>query len=165
MQIFLEARDGKIDGIKSENSLALGIYHKQDDDFAWHDYAHALQSNDQLLFENRQSLSVREQILRHDGTQVEIVSKKCPLFDNKNKIIGLIGFSIELPTSPMIRMLSKREYAAIVLISQGNTDKQIAKKWDISPRTVESYILNAKRKMNVNSRAELIAKLCRHQSP
>lgn len=141
--------------------LANEIYHKHDHDFVWSDYADELILNDQTLFEKGQTISVCERILRHEGRYVDIVSKKCPLFDNKQNMVGLIGFSMELPHSPTASLLSKREYDAVLLMSEGHTDKQIARIWGVSPRTVESHIINAKEKLGVASRAELIVKFCR----
>ncbi|HAT2049016.1 TPA: helix-turn-helix transcriptional regulator [Legionella pneumophila] len=137
------------------------IYNKQDYHFAWHHYADALRTNDQLLFESGQSLSAYEQVLRHDGTIVNIVSKKSPLFDKELNPIGLIGFSIELPQSNIIQTLTPREYNTLLLLSEGHTDKQTAKKLGISPRTVEAHINNSKQKLGVKTRAELIAQFSR----
>ncbi|KTC84495.1 helix-turn-helix domain-containing protein [Legionella brunensis] len=139
------------------------IYNKQDHYFSWHNYADKLKFNDQLLFETSEELTLRERILRHEGSYVDIVSKKCPVVDKEQNIIGLIGFSIELPKSPAIETLSQREYQAVLLMTEGYTDKQIAKKWSISSRTVESHIINAKRKLKVATRSQLIAKFCLNQ--
>lgn len=138
------------------------IYNKQDYDFAWHEYADELRLNDRLLFENTQNIIVREHIFRHEGTFVDIVSKKSPLFDNTNQIVGLIGISMELPATSKLA-LSKREYSIVLLMSKGYTDKEIAKKLLISPRTVETHINNAKQKLMVSSRAELIVIFCNSQ--
>lgn len=138
------------------------VVNKQDQEFVWHAFADELKSNDQLLFDKVENLSVCERVLRYEGTQVDIITKKQPLFDKNKQLVGLIGFSIEVPASPLIRLLSKRECEIVVLISQGDTDKQIAKKLGISPRTVESYIVNVKQKLGVRTRVELIAKFCRH---
>ncbi|HAT4486864.1 TPA: LuxR C-terminal-related transcriptional regulator [Legionella pneumophila] len=137
------------------------IYHKQDHHFVWHHYADQLRKNDQMLFENGESLSAYEQILRHDGTIVNIISKKSPLFDKGLNIIGLVGFSIELPQSNIIKALTPREYEVLSVLSDGYTDKQIAKKLSISPRTVEAHINNSKQKLSVKTRAELIAQFSR----
>lgn len=134
------------------------IVRRQDHHFAWREYADELKVNDHLLIESMDCITVREKILRYDGNFVNIVSKKNPIFDNKDKLIGLIGFCIEIPISTGIKHLSKREYATIALLAQGNTDKEIGKKLGISPRTAEAHINNAKIKLNVTTRAELISK-------
>lgn len=137
------------------------VINKQDHDFVWHDFADELTSNDQLLFEKKENLNISERILRYEGNQIDLITKKHPLFDKNKQLMGLMGFSMELPVSPMSRLLSKREYDAVSLMSQGYTDKKIAKKWGISHRTVETYIINAKHKLGMQTRAELIAKFCR----
>ncbi|HAT8894439.1 TPA: helix-turn-helix transcriptional regulator [Legionella pneumophila] len=137
------------------------IYHKQDYHFAWHYYADQLRKNDQMLFENGESLSAHEQVLRYDGTIVNIVTKKSPLFDKELNLIGLVGFSIELPQSNIIQVLTSREYEVLSILSEGYTDKQTAKKLGISPRTVEAHINNSKQKLGVKTRAELITQFSR----
>lgn len=145
------------------NSLS-DIVNKQDHQFAWRDYTDDLTTNDKLIFDSAEELKVNERILRYDGTYVDIVSKKCPVFNNKQKIVGLLGFSMELPRPTCSCLLSQREYTVVLLMSEGNTDKQIGKKCGLSPRTVEFYINNAKRKLGVTSRAQLIVRFSR-QTP
>ncbi len=106
--------------------------------------------------QTRKVLSVREKVIRHDGTYITAISKKCPVWDEQLKIIGVIGFSLGISELSVLSALSKREYAVLILLSQGFTDKEIAKKLVISPRTVESHIIHAKQKMNIKTRAELI---------
>lgn len=137
------------------------IYKKEDREFSWFHYADELISNDKFLFQSEETISVTERIMRYDGTYINALSRKSPLYDTSQKVIGLIGFSIGIQKSSEINSLSKREYDALLLISAGLTDKEIAKKWNVSPRTVESYINNAKQKIKVRNRAELIAKFNR----
>lgn len=139
-------------------SSVSDIIDKEDYDFSWHEYGDELRMNDQLLFESKKNIIVRERVLRHEGTMVNIISKKSLLYDAKHQVVGLIGISMELPM-PQGLTLSKREHSILLLMSQGYTDKEIAKRLLISPRTVESHINNAKQKIVVNSRAELISKL------
>jgi DNA-binding CsgD family transcriptional regulator len=134
------------------------IFRKQDHHFTWHEFADNLKMNDNLLIETKECVTVRERILRHDGNYVNLLSKKSPIFDKQDKLVALIGFCMEIPIATAAKFLSKREYAAISLLAQGNTDKQIGKKLCISPRTVETHINNAKIKLNATTRAELIVK-------
>lgn len=157
---YLWANDFFIEKSAGCQSIA-DIENKKDGDFAWQEYSSNLVANDQQVFEQNKETTAFEHILRHDGTYVDIVSKKCPLLDNNQKLIGLIGFSMALPKPEKPQVLSQREYTAILLMSEGYTDKQIAQKWGISPRTVEYYINNAKQKMHVTSRYELILRCCR----
>ncbi|WED43558.1 helix-turn-helix domain-containing protein [Legionella cardiaca] len=140
------------------------IYNKQDYDFSWHQYADELTTNDKILFTTHEPITIRERILRHEGSFIDIISNKSLLYDKQQNLIGLIGFSMELPKSEGLQSLSQREYQAVLLVREGYTDKQIAKHLQISPRTVESHITNAKRKLGVTTRTQLIAKFCRNLS-
>lgn len=168
MPIFIKNRHGKylwandffIKTSAGYKTIAE-IENKEDRDFSWQEYTENLVANDQLVFESHKETSAFERILRHEGTYVDIISKKCPLFDDHQQLIGLIGFSMALPKPEKACLLSHREYTAVLLMSDGYTDKQIAQKWGISPRTVEYYINQAKQKMKVNSRSELILRCFR----
>lgn len=54
--------------------------------------------------------------------------------------------------------LSKQESFCLFFLVRGNTAKLIAKKMNISFRTVESYLENIKIKLNCKNKSELIAK-------
>lgn len=134
------------------------IIRKQDHQFVWHEYSDNFKNSDKLLVETLECITVKERNLRHDGNYVNIVSKKNPIFDSRDRLVGLIGFCIEIPVSIGLKNLSKREYATVALLAQGKTDKEIGKLLDISPRTAETYINNAKIKLKVTTRSELICK-------
>lgn len=136
------------------------IKNKMDHDFPWQEHANELRANDQKVISARQSLSHYERIIRHDGTVVNILTRKSPLVDRNKQFIGVVGFSIELPKPPHLSVLSKREQECVYFLSLGYTDKQTAKQLNISPRTVETHILAAKRRLSVASRAELVAIFC-----
>ncbi|KTC86092.1 MULTISPECIES: PAS and helix-turn-helix domain-containing protein [Legionella] len=141
------------------------IVNKNDYDFSWQIYADELRINDQLLLEHRQSISVYEKIVRYDGQQVDILTRKCPLFDQHQTLIGLIGFCIELPKPRKLNLLSPREQICLHYLSQGLTYKQIAKELNLSPRTVETYINSAKSKLGIETKAQLIGEYFRAKSP
>jgi DNA-binding CsgD family transcriptional regulator len=52
--------------------------------------------------------------------------------------------------------LGKREGECLTYFSTGKTAKEIARIMNLSPRTVESYIINVKRKVGINKKSELI---------
>jgi DNA-binding CsgD family transcriptional regulator len=147
---------------RSAGYSSLGeIKNKMDYDFPWCEHANELRTNDQTVISARQSQSHYERIIRHDGTSVNILTKKSPLIDTNKQLIGLVGFSIELPQSNKTALLSNRERECVYFLSIGYTDKKIAKQLNISPRTVETHISAAKRRLSVATRAELIAIFCR----
>lgn len=59
---------------------------------------------------------------------------------------------------------SRRETECLHHIVDGKTAKQIANILGLSPRTIEHYIENIKKKMKVHSKAELIAKILSQSS-
>lgn len=142
------------------NSLGE-IRNRKDTDFPWHEYAEELRFNDRAVLSTQESQSHYERIIRHDGTFVNILTRKSPLIDNNKELIGLIGSSIALPQMNQIASLSQRERECVSFLSRGYTDKKIAKQLTISPRTVETHLATAKRKLSVSTRAELIAAYCR----
>lgn len=134
------------------------ITNKNDYDFSWHIYADNLRNNDRLLLEENEGISVYEKIIRHDRKLVDIITRKCPLFDKQQRLVGLIGFSVELPKPAQHKVLSDREQTCVLYLSKGYTDKRIARELNLSPRTIETYINSAKSKLQVKTRAELIAR-------
>jgi len=142
----------------SSGARSLGeVQNKEDYDFPWHPYADELRANDQLLFRKCESLSSFERIIRHDGTKINIFSRKELLFEN-NRLIGLLGLSFVLPDIKQNSLFTHREHEILSLVAKGYTDKEIAKKLNLSPRTVETHINNAKQKSAVRTRSELTAR-------
>jgi len=117
-----------------------------------------------------------------------MISFKMPVYgNNKNKVIGVLGISasandnslfsllpdplkhlcapkkdfqpiIQSPISHENKKISKRERECLEFLSKGMTAKEIARVLDLSPRTIEFYIENLKKKFVCFTRAELIAK-------
>ncbi|WP_433476959.1 ATP-binding protein [Spirillospora sp. CA-142024] len=58
---------------------------------------------------------------------------------------------------PVNRLLTDKQHAVAELIAQGKTDKQIASVLFLSPRTVQSHVSAALRKLGFTSRAEIAA--------
>lgn len=55
--------------------------------------------------------------------------------------------------------LSRQEINTLVYLIRGRSAKQTAKILQLSPRTVETFLQSAKRKLNCNSTSELIDKI------
>lgn len=75
------------------------------------------------------------------------------ILSHMHKEIELIILDLSPPTnndSP----LSNREHEVLVLIAQGQPNKEIAYRLDISPKTVQFHIKNIFTKLNVGSRTE-----------
>lgn len=61
--------------------------------------------------------------------------------------------------------LSRREYQILELISKGRLNKQIAAELGISIKTVEKHRASLKRKLGVDSTAELVARFLLRETP
>lgn len=55
--------------------------------------------------------------------------------------------------------LSIRETEIIIHIAYGFSDKEIANKLNISPRTIQTYVIRICTKLNARNRAHAVAKL------
>ncbi|CDZ77733.1 DNA-binding transcriptional activator UhpA [Legionella massiliensis] len=157
---YLWANSFFINCSAGHNSLGE-ITYKRDNDFPWHEYADELRANDKAVFEAKQGQSHYEQIVRYDGTFVNILTRKSPLAAQNGELIGLIGMSIALPSTQGIAKLTKRERECVSFLAKGYSTKKIAKQLTLSPRTVETHLQQAKDKTSVATRAELIALFCR----
>ncbi|WP_290605649.1 PAS and helix-turn-helix domain-containing protein [Arsenophonus sp. ENCA] len=112
------------------------------------------------------------------GHLIPHLSEKAPLYDDKNNIIGVVcyGRQLEIPTllyyiNRLNRktiqiddpndIFTKRELEVIFWAQQRLTSKEIAKRLDIFPSTVESHLKNIYRKADINSIFQLI-EYCKH---
>lgn len=120
-----------------------------------------------------------------DCEMLHTLSIRMPWYDDNNHVIGLFGCSIVIGVDPLARSLkdiaalglldsktikqnmgteidavylSKRELDCLRLTILGKPAKQVAYELQLSQRTVEEYLDNIKRKMNVSSKAALIEK-------
>jgi two-component system response regulator FixJ len=90
----------------------------------------------------------------HDQNLLDSINNALEL-DNRNRNISQHDEAIE----KSIRQLTKREHEVMVLLSQGDTNKIIGKKLDISPRTVEVHRQHILQKCKVKSTTQLISRL------
>ena len=107
---------------------------------------------------------------------IKIVVAKTPLYNSEGKIIGTIGSSIDVTNKFLCNklgyfdeagalhlgapftneILSKREVEVLRCILLGNSAKQIARHLDLSPRTIEFYIAQLKKKLQCKTLGNLI---------
>ncbi|WP_334473120.1 LuxR C-terminal-related transcriptional regulator [Arsenophonus sp. PmNCSU2021_1] len=139
-----------------------------------------LVEHDKNVIEKNKMLSAIEiHYYGKSNNKVPHLCNKSPLYDNKNQIIGLVchGRAIETPTllHYMNRLnrkkiqfdapndtFTKRELEVIFWAQQRLTAKEIAKRLDICPSTIDSHIKSIYRKADVNSNAQLI-EYCKHK--
>lgn len=127
---------------------------------------------------------IEETQLKRNGEQQHFLSMKVPLYIH-NTVAGLFGCSIILGKHNLISSLQKiagiiplnqhavfnhyisnnspiplstREHQCLVLAIRGKTAKQTAIMLNLSYRTVEEYLNNVKRKLNVTSKSQMIDK-------
>jgi DNA-binding CsgD family transcriptional regulator len=118
-----------------------------------------------------------------DGRDRCYVSTRLPLCDQNEKVVGVLGISVEtnevacltqtdfahhvLPVLPKIQTiskksnpynLSKRQIECLNWLVQGMSAKEIAKMMCLSPRTIESYLEIIKIKLNCYKRSDLVKK-------
>lgn len=55
-----------------------------------------------------------------------------------------------------LKQLSEREIEVVRLIAMGHTSREIGEKLSLSPKTVDTYRLRSMKKLDLNSRAELV---------
>jgi PAS domain S-box-containing protein len=100
--------------------------------------------------------------LRANGKLVTVIVHKAPLLDNKGKVIGVIGSFIELPNgfdnSHNHISIPPSQQAVLTHVVQGLSAKEIAKKLNLSQRTIEFYTVILKKKFSCRSKSELITK-------
>lgn len=89
---------------------------------------------------------------------------KTPMYNEKNEIVGIWGVSVSLSVYPPakindIQKLTRREYQCLSYLVRGSTAKEIAEKLHVSKRTIESYIVSIKSKLNCYSKSALINKV------
>jgi DNA-binding NarL/FixJ family response regulator len=65
-----------------------------------------------------------------------------------------------LPRVTNSNALTLREQECVYYLTKGFTFREMANALNISPRTVETHVTNIKLKLKVNTRAELIVKVC-----
>jgi DNA-binding NarL/FixJ family response regulator len=63
-----------------------------------------------------------------------------------------------------LSMLSRREREVAIAIGRGDSTARIARRLQISVRTVESHVWHTYRKLDVHGRVELVRFLLRHQA-
>ena len=115
------------------------------------------------------------------GIMVTFFTHEIPLFDMDQKIIGVLGIALlrqqsggkvdlissqnycAIPSQkrPCLPDLSHQEQECVEQLCRGLSVKEIARKMQLSPRTVETYLERSKIKFNCSKKADLISKFIR----
>lgn len=92
-----------------------------------------------------------------------IVSGRDNLAESLSKLtkLGLLNHTDHFSQLVKPHQLSKREIQCIESLTKGLTSKQIGLQLNLSPRTVDHYLESCMNKLNVATRAELVAEYLR----
>ena len=129
--------------------------------------AELVETENKLVIDTEQAHLFYNRVHLAHSTWVDFITIKMPIYHTDNTLGGVLGIShyVEKRSAlPAYEMgLTKREIECIYLLLDGNSYKDIAKKMQISSRTVESYLVNVKNKLACESSADLFDKLNRAQ--
>lgn len=142
--------------------------------------------NNSNVMNAKQIKIIEETVLyKRDESLHKCVSIKAPLYNEKEKVVGLLGCSIILNKHPIAEVLAKvtelgllshtlaqakpntitsnishqltaRENEILHYYVRGYTTRSIASLLSRSGRTIEQHIMNIKNKVNVQTKSELI---------
>ena len=145
--------------------------------------------HDQQVLKTEQAVIMEEDFCRADESSFKALVFKFPWYDAQFNLIGVMGFAavcnpyslaeslnflvknhfFSAPSKDIQTMsygrniagisITKREHDCIQLLMRGMSTKMIAKKLDLSPRTIEAYLENIKLKFNVHNKSALIDKI------
>jgi DNA-binding CsgD family transcriptional regulator len=154
-----------------------------------HQMARSAIENDKGVLSCNKMKVFEEEVFNEKKFGLQALSFKFPWYDSDNNIIGIFGCSIvpdcypfyslgnslailaktQLLNDPLTESsntplptrnyFTKREIDVLKLLVRVKTSKEIATELGLSYRTVEHYIENAKRKIGVTSKSELIDKI------
>ncbi len=147
------------------------------------DFAQEFTYYENLCKEQRSETLLLSLIPSAAGAQISLICNK-PIINEKGKVEGVETWAQILPSDACIDkivegyqylsstqsqslestshkgVLTVREQECVYYLTRGLTFIEIAKKMHISPRTVESHVINIKAKLHVKTRSELIVKAC-----
>jgi DNA-binding NarL/FixJ family response regulator len=90
---------------------------------------------------------------------VESVARRVPFFSGRVSAVVLEGFLKGRPAQPGplgAERLTSREREIVQLLAEGNSNKAIASRLDLSVKTVETHRASIMRKLELNSLADVV---------
>lgn len=143
------------------------------------DYAELIIPNDKWVLSNKKELTIVENGFNENGKPATYLSKKIPIFNDKNDLLGILGMSIDVTNpenrktqeniidelskklickTPSLIRLSKQQAQCLYYTLHGKSAKSIAAIMQLSQRTVEEYIEIIKKKLNCAKKSELMSR-------
>ncbi len=83
------------------------------------------------------------------------------LLEGRRFAVTPAAASADLEAGPALNVLSEREQAIVVLLRQGLTNKEIARRLGVSDQTVKMHLRNVFRKLGAHNRTQLALRLRR----
>lgn len=109
-----------------------------------HRFIHYFKSENKQAFQDASEHSINLKQLKKDA------------YSNHQNVVNCTPDKSNIELDSIFYHLSKRETQCLHFLLEGKTAKEIAKKLSLSPRTVEEYIANLKRKSNCYSLHDLL---------
>ncbi len=153
------------------------IVGRSDDQMPWREQADFFRQGDFDVFEGKSRINVPEVEIMTDKV-ADILVTENQLLDKSGKCVGLVGSYIDITGQRLIKKtgfydqnkqryflgpdlddeyLTVREVEVFKRILLGYSARQIGEVLKISPKTVEGYIENLRRKLQASSKGEIIA--------
>ncbi|AWN74863.1 LuxR C-terminal-related transcriptional regulator [Legionella anisa] len=137
------------------------LLYKTNFDLPWKENAAEWRENDFKVMSSQKSIEFTEDMV-HQNNKYTCTAVKSPVYirDKVNGVLILIKITSKIPLASISNngMLSQRELQCLYYLIKGFALKQIAHVLQISSRTVEHHINNAKTKLNCYHRSDLIEK-------
>jgi DNA-binding CsgD family transcriptional regulator len=131
------------------------------------DEAQMIHNNDLEVIRFQQIKVINEPFTSCTGAKMMAISIKTPLLTATQKVVGVAGISIIQPAGEFLSnfaneySLTKKQLDCLLHLVKGRTVKEIAKKLNLSHRTVGHYLDTIKFKMNCECKSEMIEKALR----
>jgi len=181
--VFWKNQEGTYQGYNDYGAIRLGytkgdeVINQNDLEIFPKDIALSYQENDRMVMRTQEQIFFPELGVLKKGAPVRFLSYKIPIYNNQQLVSGILGMSFTRSVNitisadqlaadcnhdpffhqPSPTKLSERENVCMQYLCIGLTIKEIARKLQISPRTVECYIDRVKEKLNCHNKATLIA--------
>lgn len=119
-------------------------------------------NNNEKVMRSKHAMWFTESASLEDGSIRTYISYKYPMLDRKNRVLGVMGESIEVSQIPKefseaFSVLSEQEQHCFRLLLKGHSIKAVGNFMHLSPRTIEHYAANIRSKLKCKNTKELIA--------
>ncbi|MBL4647811.1 MAG: PAS domain-containing protein [Gammaproteobacteria bacterium] len=144
--VYWKNRNGAFLGCNTKQAHSAGfsdktaLIGKTDYDMPWHKDAAALKIIDQIVMESGEEKTAEEDSTLADGTEAIFLSRKMPLHDAENNIIGVLGLSFDITQQKEAEYLKQEK---LLMKEKTNTIEMLAASIAHELRTPISAIRSA----------------------